>query len=71
MWPGLTENGGGLRVLDERQRAVVRLFRRIDRSVLQLVLLQDPVQLVQHPHPLAPVALAVCQEQDGAFIAGR
>lgn len=67
--PTPTYDGGRLRGLDEGQRAVVRLLGDVDETVLQLVFLQDAVQLVEKPHPLVPLLVAVGQDEDGRLVA--
>lgn len=64
-----TYDGGRLRGLDERQRAVVGLLGHVDEALLQLVLLEDAVQLVEEAHPLVPLLVAVGQDQDGGLVA--
>ena len=70
MRPPPTYNSGGLRGLDERQRAVVGLFGHVDKALLQLVLLEDALQLVEKPHPLVPLVVGVGQDQDGRLVTG-
>ena len=65
----VTYDSSRLGGLDEGQGAVVGLFRNVDKALLQLVLLQDAMQLVQKPHPLVPLVVAVRQDQDGGLVA--
>jgi len=65
---GPTYDGGRLRGLDERQRAVVGLLGHVDEALLQLVLLEDAVQLVEEAHPLVALLVAVGQDQDGGLV---
>lgn len=69
--PPPTYNSGWLRCLNQWQGTVIGFFRNKNGSVLQLVLLQDPVQLVQQPHPLVFLILTVSQYQDRTFVVGR
>ena len=64
-----TYDGGRLRGLDERQRAVVSFFGDVDKAILELVLLEDAVELVEEAHPLVPLLVAVGQDQDGGLVA--
>lgn len=67
--PMPTYDGGRLRGLDEGQRAVVRLLGDVHKTVLQLIFLEDPVELVEEAHPLVPVLVAVGQDEDGGLVA--
>lgn len=64
-----TYDGGRLRGLDEGQRAVVRLLGDVHKTVLQFIFLEDSVELVEEAHPLAPVLVAVGQDEDGGLVA--
>lgn len=69
MFVAPTYDSSRLRRLDERQRAVVRLLGDVDEALLELVPLQDAVELVEEPHPLGPLLVAVGQDQDGGLVA--
>lgn len=67
--PMPTYDGGRLRGLDEGQRAVVCLLGDVDKTVLQFIFLEDPVELVEEAHPLVPLLVAVGQDEDGGLVA--
>lgn len=66
-----TYNSSRLCGFDERQCAVIRLFRDVNKALFKFALLQEAVQLAQQANPLGFFLIAVSQDQDGAFfIAG-
>lgn len=58
-----TQDGGGEDGLDERQRAVVGLLRRVHHLVPQAVLVKNRLQSFQNPHPLPLFVLVFCQNE--------
>lgn len=66
-----TYNSSTLCGFDERQCAVIRLFRDVNKALFMFALLQQAVKLVQQANPLGSFVITVSQDQDGAFfIAG-
>lgn len=53
---------------DERQGAVIRFFRDVNKAFFKFALLQEAVQFVQQANPLGSFLIALGQDQEGAFI---